>query len=97
MVESEQSHGEATSGTATSRKPPTIPTPSVSSLSTEDKHYNDLEGWLSKLAVGTPLAESEVKLYNGRYHGAGTLDVMNYDAIYTAFTLKIMLLDSIRN
>jgi len=32
-----------------------------SSASSSEKTYNDLEGWLSKLSVGTPLAESEVK------------------------------------
>lgn len=32
-----------------------------SSASSTDKTFNDLEGWLSKLSVGSPLAESEVK------------------------------------
>ena len=31
------------------------------SSSPSEKTYNDLEGWLSKLSAGTPLAESEVK------------------------------------
>ena len=29
--------------------------------SSTDKTFNDLDGWLSKLSVGTALAESEVK------------------------------------
>ena len=32
-----------------------------SAASSSEKTYNDLEGWLSKLSVGTPLAETEVK------------------------------------
>lgn len=70
MSESEQPHGEATGSEAatnaqssSSAAPSAAMTQSQSSpFSTEDKHYSDLEGWLSKLSVGTPLAESEVKL-----------------------------------
>ena len=41
-------------------RPSLSPSNSTSSVS-EEKYYNDLEAWLSKLSVGTPLAESEVK------------------------------------
>ena len=55
----------STSTTTTTTSPPS-PSPSTSnhsslSSTSEEKHYNDLEGWLSKLSIGTPLSESEVK------------------------------------
>ena len=41
----------------------TVPSSLSTSLNTskEEKTYTDLEGWLSKLSLGTPLAEVEVK------------------------------------
>jgi len=35
--------------------------PPSSGTSADAKHYADLEGWLSKLSVGTPLSETEVR------------------------------------
>lgn len=60
MSDTDAINSEPTTASPTAPAPPS-PSPSTTLLSTEEKHYNDLEAWLSKLSVGTPLAESEVK------------------------------------
>jgi len=62
MSDSDSINSEPNTTSPTSPSPPSVsPSASQNLLSTEEKRYNDLEGWLSKLSVGTPLAESEVK------------------------------------
>jgi len=62
MSDSDSINSEPSATSPSAPSPTSVsPSPSQNLLSTEEKHYNDLEGWLSKLSVGTPLAEFEVK------------------------------------
>jgi serine/threonine-protein phosphatase 2A catalytic subunit len=67
-LSSNSSSGGDSSGIGNRKGPPPPPPPAVpasvgtmSNPSTAERTYQDLEAWLAKLSVGTPLAEIEVK------------------------------------
>ena len=54
--------GSPAKTTAAASVGPTATAVAVKNLLEDKQHYTDLEGWLEKLSIGTPLAETEVKM-----------------------------------
>ncbi len=59
---SSNSGGSPAKTTAAASVGPTATAVAVKNFLEDKQHYTDLEGWLEKLSIGTPLAETEVKM-----------------------------------